>query len=75
MHIILEGAGDHRSDLVIDEHSFSILSFTLYMPYSSNLNSIERFWKVMNERSRNNGYFKITAIIKRLLTNLLLQLF
>lgn len=27
-------------------------------PYSPNLNPIERLWKVMNEKSRNNVYFK-----------------
>ena len=26
-------------------------------PYSPNLNSIERLWKVMNEHARNNRYF------------------
>ena len=27
-------------------------------PYSPNLNAIERLWKVMNERVRNNRFFK-----------------
>ena len=27
-------------------------------PYSPNLNSIERLWKVMNEHARNNKFFR-----------------
>ncbi|KFK58199.1 hypothetical protein JS84_17045, partial [Vibrio vulnificus] len=36
------------------------LNIELYYlpPYSPNLNPIERLWKVMNEKSRNNVYFK-----------------
>lgn len=58
LHIILDGAGYHRSDLV--KNSAKELGITLHYlpPYSPNLNPIERLWKVMNEKSRNNVYFK-----------------
>ena len=58
LHIILDGAGYHRSDLVRD--SAFVLNIELHYlpPYSPNLNPIERLWKVMNENSRNNVYFK-----------------
>lgn len=34
-------------------------------PYSPNLNPIERLWKVMNEYSRNNRYFKTAEEFRR----------
>lgn len=36
-----------------------MLNIELYYfpPYSPNLNPIERLWKVMNEKVRNNRYF------------------
>ncbi|MCK5818066.1 MAG: transposase [Psychromonas sp.] len=37
-----------------------------YSPaYSSNLNLIERLWKVMNEHARNNQYFSTGKDFKR----------
>ena len=58
LHIILDGAGYHRSDLV--KEAALVLNIDLHYlpPYSPNLNPIERLWKVMNEKSRNNVYFK-----------------
>ena len=58
LHIILDGAGYHRSDLV--KKAAFVLNIELHYlpPYSPNLNPIERLWKVMNEKSRNNVYFK-----------------
>ncbi|MGF1740504.1 IS630 family transposase [Vibrio profundum] len=57
-HIILDGAGYHRSDLVKDAAFVLNIELHYLPPYSPNLNPIERLWKVMNERSRNNVYFK-----------------
>ena len=34
-------------------------------PYSPNLNPIERLWKVMNERARNNKVFKTTKEFRK----------
>ncbi len=34
-------------------------------PYSPNLNPIERLWKVMNERVRNNVFFKSAVKFKK----------
>lgn len=58
LHIILDGAGYHRSDLVRDAAFVLNIELHYLPPYSPNLNPIERLWKVMNERSRNNVYFK-----------------
>ncbi|MDE1316074.1 IS630-like element ISVa15 family transposase [Vibrio aestuarianus] len=58
LHIILDGAGYHRSDLVKDASFVLNIKLHYLPPYSPNLNPIERLWKVMNEKSRNNVYFK-----------------
>ncbi|CAH1540355.1 hypothetical protein THOG05_320009 [Vibrio rotiferianus] len=58
LHIILDGAGYHRSDLVKDAAFVLNIELHYLPPYRPNLNPIERLWKVMNERSRNNVYFK-----------------
>jgi len=57
IHLILDGAGYHKSKVVIAEAKrLDIILHTL-PPYSPNLNPIERLWKVMNEHARNNQYF------------------
>jgi len=58
LHIILDGAGYHRSDLVREAAFVLNIELPYLPPYSPNLNPIERLWKVMNEKSRNNVYFK-----------------
>ena len=57
IHLILDGAGYHKSKTVIAAaKELNIILHTL-PPYSPNLNPIERLWKVMNEHVRNNQYF------------------
>ena len=57
IHLILDGAGYHRAQVVKDKAvELNILLYYL-PPYSPNLNPIERLWKVMNEQVRNNKYF------------------
>jgi len=57
IHLVLDGAGYHRSsDVVAQAEKLNIKLH--YLPaYSPNLNPIERLWKVMNEHARNNRYF------------------
>lgn len=57
VHIILDGAGYHRSELVNDWAVVMNIELHYLPPYSPNLNPIERLWKVMNEEVRNNRYF------------------
>ena len=57
IHIILDGAGYHRSSLVKDWAYVMNIELHYLPPYSPNLNPIERLWKVMNEAVRNNRYF------------------
>lgn len=57
VHIILDGAGYHRSELVKDWVYVMNIELHYLPPYSPNLNPIERLWKVMNEAVRNNRYF------------------
>lgn len=56
-HIILDGAGYHRSELVQEWAYVMNIELHYLPPYSPNLNPIERLWKVMNESVRNNRYF------------------
>lgn len=57
VHIILDGAGYHRSELVQEWAYVMNIDLHYLPPYSPNLNPIERLWKVMNEGVRNNRYF------------------
>ena len=58
IHIILDQAGYHRDKSVIDSASQLNIELHFLPPYSPNLNPIERLWKVMNEKARNNRFFK-----------------
>lgn len=57
VHIILDGAGYHRAELVLDWAVVMNIELHYLPPYSPNLNPIERLWKVMNDMVRNNRYF------------------
>ncbi len=60
IHVILDGAGYHRSQLVKDWAEVVNIRLHYLPPYSPNLNPIERMWKLMNEHVRNNRYFSST---------------
>ncbi len=57
IHLVLDGAGYHRSSKVIEEAEKLDIKLHYLPPYSPNLNPIERLWKVMNKYARNNHYF------------------
>lgn len=57
IHIILDQSGYHRSQLVRDAALEKHIELHYLPPYSPNLNSIERLWKVMNEEERDNVFF------------------
>lgn len=57
IHVILDQSGYHRSQVVRDFAQQNGICLHFLPPYSPNLNSIERLWKVMNEFVRNNRYF------------------
>lgn len=57
IHLILDGAGYHRSKAVKSKAEELGIKLHYLPPYSPNLNPIERLWKVMNEHARNNKYF------------------
>ena len=65
IHLILDGAGYHRSEEV--KQCAQVLNIELHYlpPYSPNLNPIERLWKVMNEHARNNRYFATAKEFRR----------
>lgn len=57
IHLILDGAGYNKTQLVKDWAEVCNIELHYLPPYSPNLNPIERIWKVMNEQVRNNRYF------------------
>lgn len=60
IHLILDGAGYHRSTRVVDIAEELNITLHYLPPYSPNLNPIERLWKVMNKYARNSHYFANT---------------
>jgi transposase len=58
VHLILDRSGYHRSMLVAEKAIELNIKLHFLPPYSPNLNPIERLWKVMNEKVRNNRFFK-----------------
>jgi transposase len=58
VHIILDQSGYHKSYVVAKEAFKLNIKLHFLPPYSPNLNPIERLWKVMNEKVRNNRFFK-----------------
>lgn len=57
IHIILDNSGYHRSREVKNFCKNHKIKLHFLPPYSPNLSSIERLWKLMNERVRNNYCF------------------
>lgn len=64
VHLILDKAGYHRSQVVADKAKEMNILLHFLPPYSPNLNPIERLWKVMNEKVRNNRFFKSSKDFK-----------
>lgn len=58
IHVILDQSGYHRCSEVKNFVKTSRIKLHYLPPYSPNLNPIERLWKVMNERVRNNRVFQ-----------------
>lgn len=58
LHLIVDQAGYHKSQAVKNEAEKLNINLVYLPAYSPNLNPIERLWKVMNEKVRNNKFFK-----------------
>jgi transposase len=58
IHVILDNAGYHKTKEIQEETKNLGIELHFLPPRSPNLNPIERLWKVMNERVRNNVSFK-----------------
>lgn len=69
IHIILDQSGYHRSQLVRDKALEGSIELHYLPPYSPNLNSIERLWKVMNEECRNNVFFSSAKAFRDAINN------
>jgi transposase len=57
INLIVDGASYYKSHVVRDEADRQNIKLHVLPPYSPNLNPIERLWKVMNEKVRNNQCF------------------
>jgi len=69
IHLVLDQAGYHRCSEVINA-AFKLNIRLFYLPpYSPNLNSIERLWKVMNEHARNNIFFRTADEFRQSINN------
>jgi len=58
IHMILDRGGYNISAQAKEDAKKHGIELHYLPPYSPNLNPIERLWKVMNEKSRNNIFFK-----------------
>ena len=65
IHLILDGAGYHRSAVVKEEAKNLNIILHYLPPYSPNLIPIERLWKVMKEYATNNKYFSTAKECRR----------
>ena len=57
IHLILDNAGYHKSQLFKDFVATTKVKIHYLPPYSPNLNPIERLWKVMRENVTYNTYY------------------
>jgi transposase len=69
IHLVLDQAGYHRCDEVANTATKLNIKLFYLPPYSPNLNSIERLWKVMNEYARNNKFFKTADEFRQSINN------
>lgn len=57
IHLILDNAGYHKSEEILNFISNTKITFHYLPPYSPNLNLIERLWKIMHENVTYNRYY------------------
>ena len=70
IHLILDQASYHKCSKVVDKAKKLNINLHYLPPYSPNLNPIERLWKIMNEYSRNNQFFKTANEFRQSITAL-----
>lgn len=64
IHLILDQGSYNKSSETQEAASKYGIKIHYLPPYSPNLNPIERLWKLMNERVRNNVFFKSAVDFK-----------
>lgn len=69
IHLVLDQAGYHRCVGVMNAAAKLNIKLLYLPPYSPNLNSIERLWKVMNEHARNNKFFRTANEFRQSINN------
>jgi transposase len=68
IHIILDNGGYNKSKETIEFAEELNIKLHFLPPRSPNLNTIERVWKVMNEKVRNNVSFKNAGDFRKAIT-------
>lgn len=69
IHIMLDQAGYHRSQELQEGATLRNIELHFLPPYSPNLNPIERLWKLMNEKVRNNVVFESAKAFRQALAH------
>lgn len=69
IHIILDLGPYNVSKVTQEAAKLRKIVIHYLPPYSPNLNSIERLWKVMNEHVRNNRFFKDAREFRQAIMN------
>ena len=69
IHIILDLGPYNVSKVTQEAAKLRNIVLHYLPPYSPNLNSIERLWKVMNEHVRNNRFFKDAKEFRQAIMN------
>jgi transposase len=68
IHVILDNGGYNTSKETTEEAKKLQIELHFLPPRSPNLNAIERVWKVMNEKVRNNVSFKDAKEFRQAIT-------
>jgi transposase len=69
IHVILDNAGYHRSQMLQNSARNNGVALHYLPPYSPNLNPIERLWKLMNEQVRNNVLFTSVKVFRETISD------
>ena len=62
--VICDNAAYYRSNMVKEYLEQSSVEIKFLPPYAPNLNLIERLWRFMNKKVRNNKYYEKFALFR-----------
>jgi transposase len=65
VHLIMDHAGYHKAESVQDMSQKLNIRIHFLPAHSPNLNPIERLWKIMTKKARNNEFFASSKIFRQ----------